>query len=282
MTYDDWIPYFDRIGWPSGSQKNLGLETLRTLHNCHQQTFPFENLSVFLTHSIGLTFPSLWEKMVQQRRGGWCFETNGLLSGALEILGFPVRTLMARNLMAPGKPRSHMILLVNCEGVPYVVDAGFGGVCPRRPHPLHALEPLDHQGLSFRLIRQKGLRWSELDAEPDRWILQNYRGLEWVDIYGFSTEAFTPADYLVGNHFHSTSPQSPFTQNPIVVGFHPSHRWSLSGRRVKEFHIQDGCEVLSEQYELTSPEEIQKALLEKARLELSLEAVKKVFQMEGV
>ncbi|WP_251276892.1 arylamine N-acetyltransferase, partial [Enterobacter hormaechei] len=68
--------------------------------------------------------------LIHGRRGGYCFEQNGLLERALREIGFPVRSLLGRVVLANPPhmpPRTHRLLLVEVEGERWIADVGFGG-----------------------------------------------------------------------------------------------------------------------------------------------------------
>lgn len=127
--------YLQRIGYEG--PLNASLESLQRLQSLHTQSIPFENLSPFTGREVRLDLPSLVEKLVHQRRGGYCYEQNLLFEYVLETLGFRVTSLAARVRMnVPDEvltPRSHMLLLAHLDGADYVVDTGFGGMTPTAP-----------------------------------------------------------------------------------------------------------------------------------------------------
>src|SRR5438270_3830132 len=102
-------------------------------------SIPFENLDVLLGRPIRLDLPSLQQKLLHERRGGYCFEHATLLAAALRELGFsPVAHSARVILVAPRSeaPRTHMFLSVALEGGTFVLDPGFGGHAPRVPLPV--------------------------------------------------------------------------------------------------------------------------------------------------
>src|ERR671921_759652 len=71
-------------------------QTLQELHLAHMQNVPFENLDIGLKRPILLTEEALWNKIVVQKRGGFCYELNGLFARLLKEIGFHVTYLNAR------------------------------------------------------------------------------------------------------------------------------------------------------------------------------------------
>ena len=127
--------YFDRIGY--ADSPSVSLDTLAALQLQHAITIPFENLNPLLRWPVQLDTPSLEQKLIRDKRGGYCFEQNLLFSAVLRQLGFRVTWLAARVLWnvpeAVVMPRSHMLLLVDLDGVRHVADVGFGGVTLTAP-----------------------------------------------------------------------------------------------------------------------------------------------------
>src|SRR6185369_9612361 len=122
--------YLARIGY-SGPRVPT-LPVLHALTAAHTQTIPFENLDVLLGRPIDLQPDAIFDKLVRRRRGGYCFEQNGLFLHALEALGFRVRPLSARvRLDRPRDytpPRTHMFLRVEIAGESWLTDVGVGGL----------------------------------------------------------------------------------------------------------------------------------------------------------
>jgi len=215
----DLDAYCARIGY--GGPRTPTLAVLQDLHHRHFRTIPFENLDVVLKRAIRLDPASLQRKLVADRRGGYCFESNGLLMHALRAFGFRVTALAARVLFErapdPLPPRSHMVLKVDlAEGI-YLVDAAFGGQTPSRPlrfeldaEQLTALEPC-------RLVRAE-------DGELD---LQSRYGDRWGTLYRFAAAPQLPVDFEHANWHVSTHPDSYFVNNVIAATPGEGCRYSL-------------------------------------------------------
>lgn len=125
----DLDAYLTRIGF--GGDRVPTLETLRRLQHAHTTTLPFENLEIILGRSVPLDLPTVQDKMVRRRRGGYCYEHVGLFAAALERLGFGVTGLHGRVVMgAPGglRPASHAMLRVTAsdDDRVWLCDIGFG------------------------------------------------------------------------------------------------------------------------------------------------------------
>ena len=121
--------------------KRIGVTepTLKSVHEGHVLSIPFENVDVQLGKVPALDLPSLQAKLVQRKRGGYCYEHNLLYAAALEQLGITVQRLLGRPMLGgpPISARTHMVLVANQDGEPYLTDVGWGGGCLLEPMPLH-------------------------------------------------------------------------------------------------------------------------------------------------
>lgn len=188
--------YLDRIGFTG--DVSIDLATLAALQRAHLSTVPFENLDVF--HGVGVRTDLAWsvDKVVNRRRGGWCFEANGAFSALLQALGFPVARLGAAVLLGgPNETIDHLTLEVTLDE-PYLVDVGFGDgfVTPLR---LNTASPQDGGNGTYELIDSAQgrtlTRWKDgvpeaqyrfrrvnramADFEPASQYLQGNRELHW-------------------------------------------------------------------------------------------------------
>lgn len=194
--------YFKRIRYSGGTQ--VSAATLKQLHLGHVMNIPFENLDVFAKKNISLVLDDLFDKLVRRRRGGYCFEMNGLLAAVLTALGFSVTRHLARVYHEgfDNSGKTHMVLLVAADSQQWLCDVGFGG-----------------NGLVAPLLFEEGLEQEHLGrchrvmADPDygyRVEFKTAAGFE--PIYAFTRENCCPADYLIANHYTSTYPESFFRQ----------------------------------------------------------------------
>src|SRR6185437_1352334 len=144
--------YLDRIGYAGPVRPDLA--TLRAVHRAHLQAIPYENLDVQLGRPVTIDPARAYDKIVGCRRGGWCYEMNGLLGWALGEIGFSV-TRMAGAAMRQERgdftTGNHLVLRVDLpeEPTPWIADVGFGdGILD--PFPLRAAH-LETEGHRFRL-----------------------------------------------------------------------------------------------------------------------------------
>ncbi|GAA4466062.1 hypothetical protein GCM10023189_47650 [Nibrella saemangeumensis] len=187
--------YFQRISY-TGAQ-SATLETLQRIHYLHPQAIPFENLNPFLRLPVRLDLGSLQEKMVFDGRGGFCYEQNNLLAHVLTALGFTVKGLAARVLWNLPEdvtnPRTHMLLLVQADGNPYIADVGFGGLTMTAPLALvpDREQPTPHE--SFRLLKAGG-----------EFIVEAFVRQEWKALYRFGLDPHLLPDYELASWFCAT------------------------------------------------------------------------------
>ncbi|RKN72848.1 arylamine N-acetyltransferase [Streptomyces klenkii] len=213
--------YLARIGMEGPVRPDV--ETLRAVHRGHVAAFPFENLEILLGRPILLDVKSLQDKMVAQRRGGYCYEQNLLFAAVLERIGFSFTGIGARIRMGSEKlrPVTHMALKAEAGGEQWLCDVGFGGE--------GLLEPLPFPD-GARVQEQQG-GWT-FGIEREREGVQVLRSLHpegWFDLYAFGPEERVPVDYAVMNHYISTHPHSPFVSRVVVQQTEPGIRRSLVG-----------------------------------------------------
>jgi N-hydroxyarylamine O-acetyltransferase len=177
-------------------------DQLESLHRAQLYTIPFENFDILLGRDINLEPGALFHKLVHKKRGGYCFELNGLFLMALKAFGFDARALLAR-VHVTGTPsgRGHQISLVTLQGRQWIADVGFGGDTPRAPIPLELNQPTIHDGQKIRLV----------DTDNFDTMLQTLKDDQWQDLYSFDFGHVVPVDIDYGNHFTSTHPSSFFT-----------------------------------------------------------------------
>jgi N-hydroxyarylamine O-acetyltransferase len=222
----DLDSYLQRIGY-SGSRSPT-LETLRALQVQHPLAIPFENVDTLSGRPVRLDLSSIEHKLVQSRRGGYCFEQNLLFKHALGALGFTVTGLAARVVWerpaGEMRARTHMVLLVETGGVAYVCDVGFGALTPTAPI---ALTPDVEQATpheTFRVVRVA----SEFAVEAF------VRG-EWKRLYRFDLQEQLEVDIELLNHYVMSHADSPMRGRLIAARVAADRRFAL-GNGVFKVH----------------------------------------------
>jgi N-hydroxyarylamine O-acetyltransferase len=217
--------YLRRISFDGSVRPDLA--TLRAIHRAHQYAIPFENLDVQLHRPINLDLEASYHKIVGQRRGGWCYEMNGVMGWVLEQIGFEVMRMGAGVMRVQAgdvQLGNHLCLLVRLDQ-PYLVDVGFGGSLIE-PLPLRAA---DREDLPYHLAL------SELNDGYWRFteIAHGERGA-----FSFDFRAAPADEALLAKKCQllQTDPASPFTQNLIVQRRTADTHLSLLGRVLATTH----------------------------------------------
>ncbi len=220
--------YLARVGLSAPPQANE--QGLRELHQAQFFSIPFENLNIQLGRPINVDPQAIFDKVIGQSRGGYCFELNGLMLTALQTFGFKTRPLLGRvHLNTHPSGRTHQVNCVEIEKRLWIMDVGFGGGGPRMPMLLEAGWCQEDPHWGFRLEQR----------EPWGWMLQSREEDQWRDTYSFDLCHVTPSDIAVGNHYTSTSPNTHFTQSRVVSLPRPGGRisiWNFTLTEIKEGH----------------------------------------------
>ncbi|MDY0078363.1 MAG: arylamine N-acetyltransferase [Bacteroidales bacterium] len=198
--------YLKRINFDGELSANFAC--LKAIHHAQHTSIPFENFDICLGRNILLDPESLVQKLVRNKRGGYCLELNGLLLLALQAFGFEARPLLGR-VHVSGKPtgRSHQVCLVTLEEKKWLVDLGFGAESPPVPIPLVFNEPVIYENHTYRLI----------DNEVFGYMLQHKHGEEWRNLYSFDLSYVCPGDIEYGNYYTSTNPNSIFVSARVAA-----------------------------------------------------------------
>src|ERR1700742_218790 len=222
----DVSAYFDRVGY--GGPAEPPVATLRALVAAHNRSIPFENLDPLLGIPVDdLSAAALTDKLVHRRRGGYCYEHNGLMGYVLDALGFGVERFAGRVVwMNPDGPlpaQTHQVLSVTVPGVdgPLLVDVGFGGQTLTSPIRLEAGLVQETRHEPYR-IRERGDGY-QLEAD--------IRG-EWQPLYVFSTRPQPRIDLEVGSWYVSTYPKSFFVTGLTAALVTDDARSNMRGRNL--------------------------------------------------
>lgn len=234
---------------PAPTLANLDRLIVAALHH-----LPFENLDVLLDQPIRIDPEAVFAKVVEHRRGGYCFELNSLFARLLASLDYPVTLLVARVRWglpadAPLTPQTHLLLRVDLPEGPYLVDIGFGGPASTNALPLRMNEELPG---GWRLT-------GEADGELE---MATRSASGWQTLYRFTLEPQHWADYGMRNWYTSTYPQSVF-RNSLRVAL------SEKGARLSLFNGQftrRSAESEVEQRGIESADELLALLQQRFRL----------------
>lgn len=217
--------YLDRIDYRG--PLNRDAETLRQLHLAHLLRVPFENLSIHAQEAIVLDDAALYGKIVHRRRGGFCYELNGLFAALLRELGFDVTMLSAQVHTDEGRytPEfAHMTLMVTINHKRWLADVGFGDSFIE-PLPLDPEAETRQRESKYRIV---------VDSEACLVLERSQDQGEWEPQYRFRVKQYQYPDYAEMCRYQETSPESHFTQKRICSRLTSLGRISLSDMRFIE------------------------------------------------
>lgn len=219
MMIDD---YLNRIGVRGALAVDVA--TFRKIHRAHALSIPYENLDVQLGRPVTRNTAEIFEKIVNRRRGGWCYEMNGLLGWALREVGFDVTFLaggVMRDTMGDGVVGNHLVLLVRIDDANWIGDVGFGdGLID--PAPLCAGEIADHP-LRAKLQRIDG-DWWRYSNDP----------CTGGPSFDFNTSVSDGSLLDEMCRYLQSDPASPFVQNAVVQSWQGGTHISMRGRVLRK------------------------------------------------
>jgi N-hydroxyarylamine O-acetyltransferase len=212
--------YLKRINY-AGSRAPTA-DTLIEVHRAHMLSVPFENLDIHFGRPIVLGEDKIIHKIVERRRGGFCYELNGAFCALLRALAFEVSMLSAEVARPDGSfdpPFDHMALLVELDE-PWLADVGFGD---------SFREPLR---LTDREQQQQGGDAYRLNEDGEYLILERREAGVWNSQYRFTLQPYRLKDFAGMCHHHQTSPESTFTQRRTCTLATPDGRITVTGMRL--------------------------------------------------
>lgn len=196
--------YLERIGCPDA--RDVCRENLCRLQKAHLASVPYTNLTIRATgHEPSLAMDDLFERIITQRRGGYCFELNGLFGELLRSLGYGVTEYFARWHFGEQDPvpmRRHRVLKVFCGGEAFLADAGVGCLCPTTPLNFQFDVVQQKNERNYKLVQDAGLGIVVLTETPDGF----------VPYFSFTTDPHFPQDFNYVNYYCAMHPDSSFRQ----------------------------------------------------------------------
>ena len=237
--------YFERIGFAGSIAPTL--ETLTQLHALHPAAIAYENLDPLMGAPIRLDLANLQQKLVFDRRGGYCFEHNTLLRAILQDLDFEVKVHGARVIWGTPEgeepPLRHIVLTVDVAGVPYLCDVGFGGLTATAPLRLRSgteqETPLDR----YRLTQVDG-----------GWLVEVEIDGAWLQLYDFTLAELSEERIVELNDIADSSEF--FTTELLAARIEKTRRLALGNTRLN-IHTPGQP---SESRQLTSVAELREVL----------------------
>lgn len=220
----DLAAYCRRIGYSGPLEPTL--DVLRALTELHPAAIPFEAIDVLLDRGVDISPEAVDAKLIGRRRGGYCYEQNGLFARVLKGIGFDVEGLAAnvRWMFDPGVapgPLTHRVLRVAIDGVPWLADVGFGSCVPTAPLRLDIgdRQPTGHE--TFRIVKMGAHLLLQAQVE-DRW----------QPVYSIAPDVWLDSHYELANWYTSTHPSSHFRHRLIVTRTTPEARHILAEGRL--------------------------------------------------
>ena len=222
----DVAAYLARIAYTGAAEPTQ--DVLTALVAAHNRSIPFENLDPLMGVPVADLGPlALFGKLVRRRRGGYCYEQNGLMAYVLSQLGFGVDALGGRvvwmNTSGVLPAQTHEALAVTVPGVDgrYLVDVGFGGQTLSSPIRLEAGPVQQTRHEPYRL-REHG----------DGYLLETEIRGTWEPLYMFTLRPEPRIDLEVGSWYVSTYPRSGFVTGLFTALVTDDARWNLRGRNL--------------------------------------------------
>ena len=213
--------YLDRIAYTGPVAPTT--EVLHNLHRAHMLSVPFENLDIALGRKILCEEDAFVRKIVERRRGGFCYELNGAFAGLLRAIGFQVTLLSAcvpRDDGSGGPEFDHLALRVDLDE-PWLADVGFGD---------SFLEPLVLRSGAEQL--QGGWTYRVVECGESLCMERTERKEPWKLQYSFTLTPRSLDDFAAMCHHHQTSPESPFTRKSICSLARTEGRVTVADRKL--------------------------------------------------
>jgi N-hydroxyarylamine O-acetyltransferase len=189
-------------------QTSVSVQTLTQLQKTHLLHVPFENLDIHQNVPIRLDVDQMYDKVVNRRRGGFCYELNGLFYELLKALDFEVRRISARvyhdGEYAP--EYDHLVIVVTIDGEEYLTDVGFGEFA-FAPLRLDTTDPQHDERGIFRVDRYKEIYYRVSKQENETW----------QPVYIFENKHREFQEFAAMCQYHQTSPDSHFTQKRMIT-----------------------------------------------------------------
>lgn len=216
--------YFARIGYQDAAAPTW--DVLARLQAAHIAAIPFEAIDALTGAGIDIGADAVDAKLIGRRRGGYCFEQNGLFLRALRAIGFAAEGLIGRVRWmqpddAPPTPRTHMVVRVMIDGRPWLADVGFGAAVPPQPLAMDREEAQPTRHESYRIARQ-----------GDEWQVAALIEGQWQTLYRLENAAPPAIDYELGNWYTSTHPDSHFRHQLIAARTTAEARYGLRDNRL--------------------------------------------------
>lgn len=220
--------YLERIGFTG--EVNNSLESICALMQQQLATIPFENTEVQNGYIVSLEPDVFIDKIITQKRGGYCYELNGLFALVLQTLAVEYQLVACRPMFYPVKrPKTHMALVATIGGEQYLLDLGFGS------HGIRA--PINLKNTHTK-ISQCGEQFF-LSQQDNNFLLEAIINNERLPQYSFNLNRYEFIDFAPANYMNSTHPETLFVKQLIALIFTPTGKKVMLGNRLRI--TQEGC-----------------------------------------
>jgi len=215
--------YLSRIKY--NKKLSTDLDTLIELQKCHLLNIPFENLDIHNRTPITIDVEKFYNKIVENKRGGFCYELNGLFNELLNVIGFKTFLVSARVFDIAekyGDEFDHLAVIVSFHNEQWLTDVGFGEFAFSPLKILTGIEQKDERGI-FRI--------NQFDEEYIAVQKQIPGG--WKNEYLFSLIPRNISEFSEKCYYHQTSPDSHFTQKKLCSIPTQNGRITLTDKSLK-------------------------------------------------
>lgn len=233
-TQIDVDAYLQRIGLTA---KEPSLKYLKAIQKAHLLNIPFENLDIHYGSKIILDYKKIFQKIITRKRGGFCYELNGLLYHLLYHLGFDCHVFSAqvRNEQSGefGRPFDHMAIVVTLGEDEWLVDVGFGE------------SPTSPLKIIKGVVQMDYTRYWRMDTDPDENFILKVSGdtSNFKSKYLFTTDEKQLIQFMEMCEYHQNSVASTFTQKKLITQLTPNGRVTLTDRKLKVLELGEIVET---------------------------------------
>lgn len=198
------------------------LDEITKLIKAHLKTFSFSSITVLLRDEISLDINKIYEKIVINKRGGYCFEHNKLLFIVLHELGFDVKSYMARVVNNTNSivPKTHRFTILNFNDERYLIDVGIGFRSPCVLVKLSDEFSLSHLGIFYRVKT----------LDKNLFALESSKNEEIFTITNFELNNYNESDYEMGHFYSHKHPDAVFVNNLVISSINDNEIRSLRNK----------------------------------------------------
>lgn len=218
--------FLERIGLSADTKITKNYEFLKLIQYNSVLNIAYENLDILDKKPLKLDAQSLFEKIVTNKRGGYCFEVNALLSWFFKENGFEVKDYFARFLRGEKEipMRRHRILTVKCDDGVYFCDIGIGQAAPRYPVKLEEGLVQEQFGESYKF-----------EKDERGYVLYDLHKGAWREFISFTEDIAYEIDFVQPSFYCEAHADSVFNKAPMLAIKTSDGRKTIDGRTYKVF-----------------------------------------------